>query len=104
MEDTSERTYATDKSESLKIIQEAGFNPIGITTMMCEETFIFNTEEEASKAFEYFETNRRANIDKHEYLPDGWWYGLVDFELYHRKYVWDFYEGVDDDAPKIHWL
>jgi hypothetical protein len=96
--ETEENFYNTDKSNSLKIIREAGFNPIGITVMICEETFIFNTDEEAIKAHEYFEKNPVKDVIQ------GWWYGLVDFELARQKYVLDMYEGIESDAPTIYWL
>lgn len=96
--ETEENYYNTDKSVSLKTIRDAGFNPIGITVMICEETFIFNTDEEAQKAFEYFEKNPVKDVIQ------GWWYGLVDFELARQKYVLDMYEGIEADAPTIYWL
>ncbi len=43
--------YNTDKSYSIKLLNDAGHFPIGITTMMCEETFIFKLEKEATKAW-----------------------------------------------------
>ena len=49
------RTYGTNKSESLTILRNAGFKPIAVTHMMCEETFVFNTEEEATRAHDEFE-------------------------------------------------
>ena len=33
--------YGTPESHLLKKIKEAGFKPIGITVVLCEETFIF---------------------------------------------------------------
>ncbi len=96
--------YATDKSDAISIIREAGFNIIGITIMCCEETFIFSTPEEAENAYEYFEENIEQNFSNHRYMPDGWWYGLIDFQIERMKYVLDIYDGVDSEAPKIYWL
>lgn len=64
--------WGTTTSYSLKLIKEQGFNPIGITTMMCEETFIFETAEECAKA------HQTCQVDNN--IADGWWYGKADFE------------------------
>ena len=73
----------TPKSPSLNIIREAGFNPIGICGYACEETFLFNTQEEATKAYNTLER------DENGYFIGkvmGWWYGfdslpIIDKEL-----------------------
>ena len=84
--------YGTPESILLKMVKEAGFKPIGITVMMCEETFIFKGSKEADEAAKMF-------------LPEGWWYGLSGF--------WDDWEvylknvGVVDSEEaqeSIHWL
>lgn len=90
--------YGTDKSESIEKLRNVGFNPIGITKMICEETFIFNTDEEALKAFEYFEKNPVGEVIQ------GWWYGIVDFQLARQEYVMNIYEGIEEDAPTIYWI
>ena len=70
--------YSTDKSYSLKLLNDAGHFPIGITIMMCEETFIFNTEKEADKACE---SGVLGN--------DGWFYGKRNFQKDLDKYEKD---------------
>lgn len=79
--------YNTDKSYSLELLRKAGFYPIGITTMMCEETFIFKTAQDANKAWE----SRVLGYD-------GWWYGEEDFLKYVKEYEKDFGE------IKVYWL
>ena len=71
-------SYNTDKSYSLKLLNDAGHFPIGITTMMCEETFIFNTEKEATKAWK---SGVLGN--------DGWFYGKRNFQKDLDKYEKD---------------
>jgi len=82
--------YGTATSYSLKLIKEQGFNPIGITIMMCEETFIFETSEESAKA------HQACQVDNN--IADGWWYGKDDFEMALIDYEDQFGE------KKIHWL
>lgn len=70
--------YNTDKSYSLKLLNDAGYFPIGITTMMGEETFIFKTETEANEAWE-----------SHVLGYDGWFYGEYSFKLAQEEYEKD---------------
>ena len=83
--------YGTPESLLLKEIQKAGFKPIGITVLMCEETFIFKGDAEAKKAAEKF-------------LPEGWWYGLSAWHETREEYVKEVYGGDEDLAPTIYWL
>jgi hypothetical protein len=88
-------TYGTDKSELLADIIKAGFKPIAITVMICEETFIFETEDEAHRAHKAMNTN------------EGWWYGLdgkYPWKETREQYVREHYEGEESKAPKIYWL
>jgi hypothetical protein len=84
--------YGTPDSVLLKLVREAGFKPIGITVMMCEETFIFKGRKEAKEAWKMF-------------APEGWWYGLDDFwkdwEDYHKQ-MGNYDRDEVDDA--IYWL
>jgi len=66
-------TYGTDKSDFLQQIIAAGFRPIYITVMICEETFVFATQEECDQAFAHF-----------QHTNEGWWYSLDD-----PKYPWE---------------
>ena len=70
--------YNTDKSYSLKLLNATGYFPIGITTMMCEETFIFKTEKEADKACE-------SGVLGNE----GWFYGKKAFKKALEQYEKD---------------
>lgn len=91
-EDDSEvRGYGSPLSKMLTKIREAGFKPIAITVMICEETFVFKTEEEAKAAWEKFK-------------PEGWWYGFSYFIDTREEYVNKFYDGDEDAAPIVYWL
>ena len=70
--------YNTDKSYSLKLLNDAGYFPIGLTTMICEETFIFKTEKEADKACE-------SGVLGNE----GWFYGKKAFKKALEQYEKD---------------
>lgn len=83
--------YGTPDSRFLKEIRDAGFNPIAITVMMCEETIVFKSNEEAQQAWEKFK-------------PEGWWYSLSDFDVSREQYVKEIYGGDEDRAPLVHWL
>lgn len=74
--------WNTPTSYSLKVLREYGYKPIGITTMMCEETFIFETQEEASRAYEDLE------VDKGEI--DGFFYGRTAFIHAMEEYQKDY--------------
>lgn len=89
------KTYGTDKSELLKKIIDAGFNPIAITVIICEETFVFETEKEARAAHQSIDTN------------EGWWYGLdgkYPWNKTWKEYVDNHYGGDESIAPKVYWL
>jgi hypothetical protein len=86
--DHSER-YATDKSYWLEEIKKAGFNPVGITVMACEETIIMKTQEELDSAWA-------------EFGPEGWWYTEESFVDARKKYVDDCYGGDETKAPKVY--
>ena len=79
-------------------LKENGFNPIAVSQMYFEDTFVFETEEEAKKAYQQFE------IDENEkWIGDisGWWYGKEDFIKTVKEY-----ESENDGYSKvlIHWL
>ncbi|MFW6247158.1 MAG: hypothetical protein ACOC22_03250 [bacterium] len=83
--------YGKPTSLLLEKVKNAGFHPIGITVMMCEETFIFKGKSEANEAAEMF-------------LPEGWWYGLDDFYKDYDKHIHDTYQGDYEMGPIIYWL
>jgi len=84
--------YGTPDSILLKLVKEAGFKPVGITVMMCEETFIFKGSKEANKAAKMF-------------LPEGWWYGLSQFWDDWDSYLqqMDIYDNEEAEEA-IYWL
>ena len=87
-------TYGTDKSELLQEVIKVGFKPIAITVMICEETFVFETEEEAHRAAAIF-------------MPEGWWYGLdgkYPWEQTLKDYVNGFYDGDQTKSPVVYKL
>ena len=87
----AENNYGNPNSGSLIALRAAGFKPIGITVMICEETFIFKGSAEAVAAGNMF-------------LPDGWYYDYGSFIVSREKYVHDFYGGDEDIAPTVYWL
>ena len=84
-------TYGTPESPFLREIRDAGFKPIAITVMICEETIVFRTKEEAQAAAEKF-------------LPEGWWYDLSEFDDSREAYVKEMYGGDEVGAPIVYWL
>ena len=83
--------YGTPNSVLLQQIREAGFKPIAISVVICEETFIFKSKQEAEAAAEKF-------------LPEGWWYDFSGWEETRKEYVKKFYGGDEDSAPLVYWL
>lgn len=83
--------YGTDKSCFLQAVIKSGHKPLAITTLLAEETLLFNTEDEALKAAE-------------EFLPEGWYYGLDEWETTWKDYVNKFYKGDESKAPKVYWI
>ena len=83
--------YGTDKSYWLQEIIEAGFKPVGITIMICEETIIMETTEEIEKAWEIFK-------------PEGWWYTVEEFQKVRNDYVNKTYSGNYEKAPHVYCL
>jgi len=83
--------YGKPTSVLLNEIIDAGFNPIGITVMACEETFIFKTIEECDKASKQF-------------LPEGWWYSIEEWDETRKWYVDKHYDGIEENAPIVYWL
>lgn len=83
--------YGKPTSALLTQVRKAGFKPIGITVFFSEETFIFKSASEANHASKPF-------------LPDGWWYGLNEWDDVREDDVNYNYDGNDEMAPKIYWL
>lgn len=62
----------------LNILFRHGYKPIQVTTMVCEDTFIFATKEECLKA------HKELAVEKE--LINGWWYSYDDFVPTLMKY------------------
>lgn len=94
----------TDISSKIPVLQslkEAGFNPIAVTTLLCEETFVFETTEECDKACKFVNPNRSE--DGKSGVHYGYWYALRD-----GKYSFiDTYHSYKDQTgsyPEVVWL
>ncbi len=75
-------------SEYVDRIRELGFNPIAVTQLYCEETFVFETASEAEEA--YLSFGQEAF---------GWWYGKEEF-----KTAVENYERKTQTKVLIYWL
>lgn len=89
-------TYGTPESPSISIIQSKGFKPVGISILALEEVFIFETGEEALKAYNQLERDEDGG-DIMEVM--GWWYGREEFYKYYEDYQKEF-----EYSPKIYWI
>lgn len=72
-------------------VRKAGFKPIGYTTMICEETFIFKSKKEATDAWRMFKN-------------DGFWYNFSEFIDEWKEYINDVYDGNEELAPIVYWF
>lgn len=63
--------------DDLAILFSHGYNPIKVTTMYLETTFAFKTKEEAEKAYQELEIEKK--------LLQAWWYG-EDFDQAVKDY------------------
>ena len=77
-------------------LQKAGYNPIALSEMTCEDVFVFETAEEAKKAYHEFERSEDG-IWKGDIA--GWWYGRENF----LKEV-EWYEKKFETKVLIQWL
>jgi len=83
-----------DFQEQINIIKNAGFNPIAVSQMYFEDTFVFEKSDEANKAYKELEDSEDTKVL-------GWWYGKEDFEKAVKEY-----ENENDEYIKVrvHWL
>ena len=79
----------------IDLIKKAGHNLIGVCQMMMEDTFIFETKEEADKAYEELELEPK---DK-EIKVSGFWYSKDEIDD-----AISSYEKNYNYTPKIYWL
>lgn len=82
-------------SIELEIIRENGFVPIAVSQIYFEDTFVFETHEEATKAYEMLEEDETL-----PYRCFGWWYGKQEF----LKEVLDYESKEGASKVLIHWL
>lgn len=95
--------YGTPESVVLKYLIDGGHNPIGISVMACEETFIFQTKKESSAAYNFI------NMPESPWVNEGWFYAIDDngewpWEKARKDYVDSCYKGSEHNAPKVYWL
>lgn len=86
----------SDFEEQIDIIKTNGFNPIAVTQMFMEDTFVFKTEDEAQKAYRLLE---RDENEKWIGKVVGWWYGKRRFSATVHDY-----EKEMDFKVLIYWL
>jgi hypothetical protein len=84
----------------IKKIKDAGFNIIGVSQMYFEDCFIFNTTEEAEKAYRLFE---RDINEKWIGNIVGWWQSKESFEKSVYKYE-NYKDYIDDCKVLTYWL
>lgn len=83
--------------KSINKIKKVGFNPIAVTQMYFEDTFVFETDAEAKLAYETLED--RDDLKQSQYVI-GWWRGKKDFLNEVEEYEAQS-EGI---KVKIYWL
>jgi hypothetical protein len=88
----------SDFQDDIDKLKASGYNPIAVSQMFFEDTFVFETNEEATKAYRQFERD-----GKEVWVGEivGWWYGKEDFEKTVKEY-----ETKNDEYSKvlIYWL
>jgi tRNA nucleotidyltransferase/poly(A) polymerase len=86
----------TDFTNEIKILHDNGFRPIGVSQMLFEDTFIFDTPEEANEAYNTLERTIEG-----EWIGKvvGWFYGKDAF----IKAAND-YEKENNCKVLTHWL
>lgn len=88
----------SDFQDDINKLKANGYNPIAVSQMYFEDTFVFETNEEATKAYRQFERD-----EKEKWIGEivGWWHGREDFKKTVKEY-----ETENDGYSKvrIHWL
>lgn len=78
--------------KQLDVLRNHGYNPIAVTQMYFEDTFVFKTLEEATNAY--------AELEIEKELITGWFYEEDDF----IREV-NLYESQEDSSKVlIYWL
>lgn len=81
-----------DFDKGISIIKNAGFNPIAVTQMYCEETFVFETTDEANRAYHALDATKPAKIS-------AYWYGREAFSEAKKEYEQDAQNNL-----LVYWL
>lgn len=88
----------SDFQSDIDKLKANGYKPIAVSQMYFEDTFVFETKDEATKAYRQFERD-----EKEEWIGEivGWWYSKEDFEKTVKEY-----ETENDGYSKVlvHWL
>jgi hypothetical protein len=71
LRDTRERQLDKIAKKFRDFFTSQGYNLIGFCNFLLENTFIFETAAEATKAHKEFEKDKKEIV--------GWWYGQADF-------------------------
>ena len=83
----------SDFYPKIDLIREAGFKPIAVTQMYLEDTFVFETKEEALNAYNTLEIEP-------PHVVSGWWYEKNDF----LNEVKNYENKMPDTKILIYWL
>ena len=88
----------SDFQDDINELKANGHNPIAVSQMYFEKTFVFETKGESQKAYRQFEMNENEKLIG---KIVGWWYGKDDFEKTVKEY-----ETENDGYSKVlvHWL
>ena len=88
----------SDFQNDIDKLKENGYTPIAVSQMYLEDTFVFETKEEAKKAYHQFESD-----ENEKWIGEivGWWYGREEFEKEVNEY-----ETENNGYSKVlvHWL
>jgi hypothetical protein len=79
--------------DSISIIENGGFKPIGVSQIYLEDVFIFETEEEAERAYN--------TLDKETNMISAFWYSKYNFLDEVIKYEKEY---DNKSKVKIIWL
>lgn len=72
----------SDFEESINVLRKHGFNPIAASQLFMEDTFVFESKEEATKAYNLLEIEKK--------VLKGWFYSKSAFEKEVVSYEDDF--------------
>lgn len=88
----SKEEILNNNRDNISLLKSLGYNPIGVSQMLFEDTFVFETEEEAKKAYEHAEVELK--------MIQGWFYSKEGYS----KAVEDYKERLKMNPPEIVWI